>query len=73
MTDDRIAVLLEEYLAYVRAMDDPGIEEIEYRKLSSARTIVHDELIRMLGPDFGRPFNMVSYARNRLGEKHGHD
>lgn len=65
---DHIKTLLAEYLVLCRAMSAGEYNgDDDYRELSAQRTWTHNELIRLLGPDFDRPFDMQAYARSVLG------
>lgn len=55
---------MREYRALSSLLVDPEQDATARRELSSARTIVHDDLIRLLGPDYDRPFNMLTFARS---------
>ncbi len=60
--------LAEDYLEYIRLMqacDDPD----ERRELSAQRSICHDELIRLLGSDYARPFDMQAHCRRLVNDQ----
>lgn len=63
---NRIATLAAEYVAFVDAMrGGQYTDEEEYRILSSQRTLVHDELIRLTGVT--ERSAMYGYCRRVLG------
>mgnify|MGYP001586064532 FL=1 len=69
MLDEYIKNLAIEYLFYCRAMDDGGYtSDAEYQRLSADRMLCHDELIRVLGSEYDRPFDMQAYCRRLLSE-----
>lgn len=64
MIDQYIKDLAREYLALCETMTSHHYHsDDERRALSAQRSWTHDELIRLLGPDYARPFDMQSYAR----------
>lgn len=58
--------LASEYLELCRLMKSGQFDGDEYRELSSQRALIHDELIRVLGDDYARPFDMKSHCRALL-------
>ena len=64
MLDQYILNLAREYLFYCRAMGDGDyISDAEYQRLSADRMLCHDELIRVLGSAYERPFDMQAHCR----------
>jgi hypothetical protein len=63
MLDEYIKSLCIEYLDLCSAMKAPGLAPDEWRELSSQRAWTHDELIRLLGDDYQRPYDMISHCR----------
>lgn len=62
--DEYIRSLAREYLALCDAMTSHHYHsEDERQALSSQRTWTHNELIRVLGEDYARPFDMKKYCR----------
>lgn len=55
--------LAREYLDLIEMMTSGAYEGAEYRALDSERTSVHNDLIRLLGAEFARPFDMQAHAR----------
>ncbi len=69
MLDQYLESLAAEYLFYCRAMGDGDyISDTEYQRLSADRILCHDELIRVLGSAYERPFDMQAYCRRLLSE-----
>lgn len=66
MTDDYTLSLCREYLKLCAMMKSGNHDADERRELSSQRTTTHDELIRVLGSDYARPFDMKAHARQLL-------
>lgn len=64
MLDAYLLSLVNEYLQLIALTTSGHYEGTEYRALDSQRTAVHDELIRVLGAEFERPFDMASYCRS---------
>lgn len=61
----RLRTLAGEYVDYVQAMRTGQFEDDEeWRRLSSERTLVHDELLRMTG--MTRADDMYAFCRNLL-------
>lgn len=65
--DANVLTLLREYLDLCAAMKQAEHDADARRELSAQRTWTHNELIRVLGPEFARPFDMKRYARDMLG------
>lgn len=66
MIDQYILSLAHEYLSLCAEMQDPNHDADARRELSSQRTICHDELIRILGDEYARPFDMKKHCRALL-------
>lgn len=67
MPDNYIRSLCREYLTICDLMTSHHSHcEDERAALSRQRTWTHDELIRVLGDDYARPFDMRTYARQLL-------
>jgi hypothetical protein len=63
MIDEYIKSLASEYLELIRLMDSPDHDADARRELSSQRSHVHNELIRVLGDEYARPFDMKKHCR----------
>ena len=63
MLDTYVLSLARDYLLYCDLMASGAYDGADYRELSAQRTNTHNELIRVLGSDYERPFDMQSYAR----------
>jgi hypothetical protein len=69
MLDEYVLSLAREYLGLCDLMVSHQYHsDDERRALSSQRTWVHNELIRVLGSDYDRPFDMKAYARQLISE-----
>ena len=69
MLDEYLKSLASEYLFYVDAMTTSrAYTTAELRDISAQRTLCHNELIRVLGPDYDRPFDMQNHCRRLLSE-----
>ncbi len=67
--DSYILDLSREYLAVCATMTSHHYHsEDERQALSSQRTWVHNELIRVLGPEYDRPYDMKAYCRQLVNE-----
>lgn len=62
--EDYLLSLAYEYLELVHLTTSGLYDGAEYRELDSQRTSVHDELIRILGDDYARPFDMAAHCRS---------
>lgn len=66
-TQARLLILAEEYVSYVEAMRTGQFaDDEEWRTLSSERTLVHDELLRMTG--MTRKDDMYLFCKNLLAD-----
>ena len=64
MIDHYVLTLAKEYLGICDLMTSHhNHSEDERAALSAQRSWTHDELIRVLGPDYARPFDMRAYCR----------
>lgn len=64
-----ILSLCREYLGLCSLMTSHHYHsDDERRALSSQRQWVHNELIRLLGPEYDRPFDMQAWAREQVNE-----
>lgn len=64
MLDEYIKSLAREYLAICKMMTSYSYHSDDERAaLSSQRTWVHNELIRVLGEEYARPFDMKRYCQ----------
>lgn len=62
---ERLATLAGEYVAYVTAMREGQYADMdEWQRLSSERTLVHDELLRLTR--MTRQDDMYAFCRNLL-------
>jgi hypothetical protein len=67
-THGRLVALAEEYVGYVEAMRTGQFaDDEEWRRLSSERTLVHDELLQMTG--MTRKDDMYVFCRNLLADR----
>lgn len=67
MLDEYLKSLAREYLALCETMTSHHYHsEDERQALSSQRTWTHDELVRVLGPGYARPFDMQGHCRQLL-------
>lgn len=67
MIDEYLQSLASEYLAVCETMTSHHYHsEDERAALSRQRTWVHNELIRVLGDDYARPFDMKAHCRTLL-------
>lgn len=62
-----LRILARDYLWYITEMASGAHDADARRVLSAQRSLVHDELIRVLGDDYARPFDMQAYARQLCG------
>lgn len=63
MLDQYIKSLADEYIHLCSLMNSGQYASADYARLSADRTNVHNELIRLLGPSYARPFDMLAWAR----------
>lgn len=56
--------LAREYLAIIEMMHSGDYHGTELYELSSQRSGVHDELVRVLGDGYERPFDMRRYCQD---------
>jgi hypothetical protein len=68
MIDEYLKSLALEYLALIRLMASGDYDGAALRELSSQRATTHDELIRVLGDAYARPFDMASHCRQLLND-----
>lgn len=68
MIDQYILSLAREYLDLCAMMASGAYDAVGRHALSSLRTGVHDELIRVLGNGYERPFDMKSHCRRLIEE-----
>jgi hypothetical protein len=61
--DQYVLSLARDYLFYVDAMVSGEYSSDELRELSAQRSLCHNELIRLLGDEYQRPFDMKAYCR----------
>lgn len=62
MDDPHITLLL-----WIEWSDNPDLDADARHYVSAQRSLTHDELIRLLGPAYDRPFDMQAYARSVCG------
>lgn len=60
--NEQVRELLREYLELCESMASGQLSDTEYMRVSADRTWTHNELIRLLGPAYDRPFDMQAYA-----------
>lgn len=60
--------LAHEYLELIKKMQSGLYFDTEYRALDSERTSCHNELIRVLGAEFDRPYDMAAHCRRLVRE-----
>lgn len=61
--------LASDYLFYIDAMTTSrAYTTDELRVIASQRSLCHDELIRVLGDAYARPFDMRAHCRQLLNE-----
>lgn len=63
MPDDYTLSLCREYLNLCAMMQSGEHDADDRRELSRDRTWTHNELIRVLGEEYARPFDMKAHAR----------
>lgn len=63
MLDEYLKSLAAEYLQLCELMASGEYDGSDYRELSSQRGITHNELIRVLGDEYARPFDMKAHCR----------
>ena len=63
-----IRSLAVDYLFYIEAMDSGAYDLDDLQKIASQRSICHDELIRLLGDAYARPFDMRAYCRQLVND-----
>ena len=68
MTDLYLKDLARDYLFYIEAMDSGAYDLDDLQKIASQRSICHDELIRLLGDAYARPFDMRAYCRQLVND-----
>ena len=68
MIDDYLRSLAVEYLQLCKMMSSGQYDGADYRELSAQRTNTHNELIRLLGSDYERPFDMQAHCRQLLAD-----
>ena len=69
MLDEYLKSLAIEYLTLCETMTSHHYHsEDERRALSSQRTWTHNELVRVLGSEYDRPFDMKAYCRRLLSD-----
>lgn len=66
MGEEYLLSLAREYLNLRALMRSGQYDGLDYRELSIQRSQVHDELIRLLGDDYARPFDMQQHCRDLL-------
>jgi hypothetical protein len=66
MLDEYLKSLAIEYLQICAEMKSGEMDADEWQELSRQRTWTHDELIRILGSDYARPFDMKAHCRALL-------
>lgn len=67
MIDEYIRSLCREYVQLCETMTSHHYHsEDERAALSRQRSWTHDELVRVLGDDYARPFDMKAHARRLL-------
>lgn len=64
MLDEYLKSLSLEYLEICRLMKSGDYDGDAYQRLSADRTNIHNELIRLLGSEYDRPFDMKAYCRS---------
>lgn len=58
-----------EYLALCGLMTSGVYDGADLRRISADRTNAHNELIRVLGAAYERPFDMKAYCRQLFDEE----
>ncbi len=67
MLDEYVKSLALEYLGLISLISSHSYHSDDERAaLSSQRSFVHDELIRVLGSDYARPFDMTHYCQDMI-------
>jgi len=64
--DEYVKSLARDYLFYCDTMQSPDCDPATRRELSAQRGLCHDELIRVLGDEYARPFDMQAHCRALL-------
>jgi hypothetical protein len=59
-------MLAREYLDCIAEAKSTVYNERERNYWNAQRSITHDELIRLLGDDYARPFDMAAHCRALL-------
>lgn len=70
MLSEYIQSLAVEYLNLIKMMKSGDYDGAAYAELSSQRTTTHDELVRVLGDGYERPFDMRKFCQELLAESH---
>ncbi len=60
--------LASEYLQLCSLMASGDFDGMQLSSLSAQRTWTHNELIRLLGSEYDRPFDMRAHCRQLLSE-----
>lgn len=69
MYSEYLRSLAYEYLALIAEMQNPDHDADARQRLSADRTNVHNELIRLLGSDYERPFDMAAHCRELIRQE----
>lgn len=67
MKNEHIKSLASEYISLCEMMASGQYAGADYARLSADRTNLHDTPIRLLGPSYARPFDMLTWARELGG------
>lgn len=60
--------LASEYLQICQIMESGEYDGMQLTSLSAQRTWLHDEMIRLLGPEYDRPYDMKAYCRQLVND-----
>ena len=63
MISEYVKSLAIEYLALINLMSSGEYDGMQLTSLSAQRTLIHDELVRLLGSDYERPFDIRRYCQ----------
>jgi hypothetical protein len=69
MIDEYLRSLAIEYLQICAVMNSGEYDGMQLTGLSAQRTWTHDELIRVLGAGYERPFDMKTHCRRLFDEE----
>jgi hypothetical protein len=68
MLDQYLLDLAREYLQICAVMKSGEYDGMQLTSLSTQRTWTHDELIRVLGDTYARPFDMQRHCRQLVND-----